>query len=63
MRKVHANQSCVVRVNGLPIGVKEDQSFDIEDEIVRKFPWLFGVDEIEQATSGPGERRNVRKPA
>ena len=61
MQKVHATQAAVVRVDGTPLGVKEDQAFGIDDPVVRQYPWLFGLD-VETATAVPGERRAVRAP-
>lgn len=61
MSKVHAIQAAVVRFGGTPVGIKEDQAFDSNDEIVWEFPWLFGLDGIETATAVPGERRNVTR--
>lgn len=57
MPTVRANAAAVVRVGGVPIGIREGQSFDTKDPIVREYPWLFGDREVEQATASPGERR------
>lgn len=32
--------------------------YDTSDPLVRQYPWAFQRDEIEQATSAPGEKRN-----
>ena len=61
MPKVHASRTCIVTHNGVPVLVREDQSFDADDPMVRDFPWLFGSD-VEEATARPGERRQARRP-
>lgn len=61
MPNVYANKSVVVRVNGMPISIKENQPFDANEAVVREHPWLF-ESPIEAATAVPGERRTtVRK--
>ena len=59
--KVRAIESCIVGLeDGTTINVKEGQAFDRTDHVVSQHPWLFERDNVEQATSGPGERRNTR---
>jgi hypothetical protein len=60
VRKVHASRTCIVTHNGVPFVVREDESFDADDPVVRAFPELFPSD-VEQATANPGERRQTRR--
>jgi hypothetical protein len=60
MAKMYAAQSCIVRINGMPISVKEGHPYDSSDDIVREFPWLFDST-VEQATATPGEKRTTRR--
>jgi hypothetical protein len=60
MPKVHALQAAVVRVGGMPIGIKQDQAFDRNDPVVQEHRWLFGLD-VEEATARPGERRSATR--
>lgn len=57
---VRANATAVLTVEGSPIAVREGQAFDVDDPVVREFPWLF-TDGVEEATARPGERRNTRR--
>ena len=55
---VRANRSCVATHNGVPISIIEGTAYEDDDEIVLKWPWLFGDDPpVEEATSNPGRKR------
>ena len=59
--KVHARQSAVVGMpDGALLSVEAGQEFDRNDPVVKNHRWLFEAP-VEQATAGPGERRNVRR--
>lgn len=60
--KVRALTSVAVRHPDLPgqmVVIKENEPYDAKDILVKSYPWAFGTD-VEQATAGPGEKRNVR---
>lgn len=66
MSKVHATESVVVTLpNGITLTVRKDQGFDQSDDVVKAFPWLFGLRTnrrgkvVEQATAAPGELRDL----
>jgi hypothetical protein len=61
MSKVRVIESCVVTVDGLPFPLQVDAPYDSDDDIVRQFPWAFGLDNVEAATAAPGEKRNARR--
>jgi hypothetical protein len=62
MATVRATQSAIVRVDGIPVSVREGQAYDDKDPIVLASPTLF-VSDVEEATARPGERRNTRRPS
>lgn len=61
MPKVRAIDAFILtHPDGYPVTVKPDQAFDPNDPLVRAHRWAFESD-IETATAGPGEKRNIRR--
>ena len=58
MSTVRVTKPCVVTLNGVPTVLRPDEQYDSSDQVVREFPWAFGMDNTESATARPGERRN-----
>ena len=54
-----------ISMDGTRFYVKEDKEYDDESPvwgpIIARFPGYFRADNVEQATAGPGEKRNTRR--
>jgi hypothetical protein len=60
MSIVRAIQTAIITVDGSPQVLREGDTFDSDDPVVREHRWAFRLD-VEQATAGPGERRGGRR--
>lgn len=58
--KRYVTQPAIVTVNGVVTTVYAGQEFDADDPLVRERPELFGSP-VEEATSVPGQKRNVKR--
>jgi hypothetical protein len=48
--------------HGGVVVVSEGDAREDTDPLVVRYPWAFGVDNVERATAAPGERRPVGRP-
>lgn len=54
-----ARKNAIVTVNGRPTTVRKGSKHDADSELVKRHPWLFEVDNVEEARARPGERRQA----
>lgn len=63
----YATTSAAVNVDGVDVHIRKGDRFDDSDPqtrtLVGRWPDFFEVPNVEQATAGPGERRNAKRPA
>ena len=56
-----------VNVDGVDVFIRKGERFDDSEPqaraLVERWPDYFEVPNVEQATAGPGERRNVKRPS
>lgn len=47
--------------DGYSVVLRPGAEYDSNDPIVKAFRWAFDADNVEQASSAPGERRNTTR--
>jgi len=51
----------VTHPDGHSVALIPGESYDSDDPIVKAYRWAFDADNVEQASSAPGERRNTTR--